>query len=143
MAKVYVEVSDMIDAPAERVYAVLADYKVGHQRILPREHFRDFVVEKGGKGEGTVIRFNLVSGGRATPMRMQVSEPQPGRMLEERDLTPGSDLVTHSSVTPAGGKSRVKIATEWTAPGGHTGALDAAPAEYERRLVAFFDEALR
>jgi hypothetical protein len=31
----------------------------------------------------------------------------------------------------------------WAAPGGHTGAVDAAPDEYERRIVAFFDRALR
>jgi uncharacterized protein len=32
----------------------------------------------------------------------------------------------------------------WEVPGaGHTGALSAAPAEYERRVVDFFDEALR
>ncbi len=124
MSKVSVEVSDIIDAPAGKVYEVLADYKVGHQRILPGEHFSDFVVESGGKGAGTLIRFNMVSGGRKTPMRMRVSEPHPGRMLAERDLTPGSDLVTHSSVTPAGGgKSRVKIATEWTVPGGLTGLM--------------------
>jgi uncharacterized protein len=30
----------------------------------------------------------------------------------------------------------------WEAPGGHTGAIDAAPEEYERRVVAFFDRAL-
>lgn len=30
----------------------------------------------------------------------------------------------------------------WQAPGGHTGALDAAPEEYERRVVGFFDENL-
>jgi uncharacterized protein len=27
----------------------------------------------------------------------------------------------------------------WAAPGGHTGAIDAAPGEYERRVVGFFD----
>jgi hypothetical protein len=27
----------------------------------------------------------------------------------------------------------------WAAPGGHTGAFDAAPEEYERRVVGFFD----
>jgi hypothetical protein len=27
--------------------------------------------------------------------------------------------------------------------GGHTGALAAAPAEYEQRVAAFFDRALR
>jgi uncharacterized protein len=30
----------------------------------------------------------------------------------------------------------------WAAPGGHTGALDAAPQEYERRVVGFFDRHL-
>jgi hypothetical protein len=31
----------------------------------------------------------------------------------------------------------------WAAPGGHTGAIDAAPEEYERRVVGFFDRYLR
>jgi uncharacterized protein len=30
----------------------------------------------------------------------------------------------------------------WAAPGGHTGAIDAAPSEYERRVVGFFDRTL-
>ena len=30
----------------------------------------------------------------------------------------------------------------WAAEGGHTGALSAEPAEYERRVVGFFDETL-
>jgi hypothetical protein len=30
----------------------------------------------------------------------------------------------------------------WAAPGGHTGAIDAAPQEYERRVVEFFDRTL-
>jgi hypothetical protein len=30
----------------------------------------------------------------------------------------------------------------WLAPGGHTGAIDAAPAEYERRVVGFFDRTI-
>jgi uncharacterized protein len=30
----------------------------------------------------------------------------------------------------------------WAAPGGHTGAIDAAPQEYERRVVGFFDRNL-
>ena len=31
----------------------------------------------------------------------------------------------------------------WSAPGTHVGAIDAAPREYERRVTAFFDQALR
>jgi hypothetical protein len=30
----------------------------------------------------------------------------------------------------------------WAAPGGHTGAIDAAPEEYERRVIGFFDRNL-
>ena len=31
----------------------------------------------------------------------------------------------------------------WLAPGaGHTGGIEARPQEYERRVVAFFDDAL-
>ena len=30
----------------------------------------------------------------------------------------------------------------WAAPGGHTGAIDAAPEEYERRVISFFDRTL-
>jgi hypothetical protein len=30
----------------------------------------------------------------------------------------------------------------WPAPGGHTGAIDAAPEEYERRVVGFFDRTI-
>jgi hypothetical protein len=30
----------------------------------------------------------------------------------------------------------------WSAPGGHTGAIEAAPGEYERRVVGFFDRTL-
>jgi uncharacterized protein len=30
----------------------------------------------------------------------------------------------------------------WAAPGGHTGAIDAAPREYERRVVGFLDRTL-
>jgi hypothetical protein len=30
----------------------------------------------------------------------------------------------------------------WAADGGHTGAIDAEPQEYERRVVGFFDDAL-
>jgi fermentation-respiration switch protein FrsA (DUF1100 family) len=33
--------------------------------------------------------------------------------------------------------------TIWTVPGSeHTGGIDARPAEYEQRVIAFFDRAL-
>jgi hypothetical protein len=83
-----------------------------------------------------------------------------GTMVWASDLPP-ADLVDLSAeisepvlfihATPGeGGESLTKDYYEaargpkelWAAPGGHTGAIDAAPAEYERRVVGFFDRTL-
>ena len=50
MSKVYIEVEGVIDAPAQEVYDIIADYENGHPHILPKEHFSDLTVEEGGKG---------------------------------------------------------------------------------------------
>jgi MerR family transcriptional regulator/heat shock protein HspR len=61
-------------------------------------------------------------------------------------LEAGSGRTTRVfSVSPSGDVYAARLgpsATRWTAPGGHTAALGAAPAEYERRVLAFFDGAL-
>ncbi len=60
MTKVHAEASHVIDAPAQQIYDVLADYENGHPNILPKEHFSDLVIESGGKGNGTIIRFKMI-----------------------------------------------------------------------------------
>src|SRR5436190_6741489 len=112
MSKIHSEATALIDARAEDIYAIISDYKNGHPLILPKEHFRDLVVEEGGKGEGTVIRFVTRAGGQDRRFHVRITEPAPGRVLEEHDLD--SDLVTTFTVTPTGeGKqTRVQIATE-------------------------------
>src|SRR5438552_5273369 len=115
MSRIRVASSAVVDARPEVVYKLLADYRVGHPKILPKEHFRDLQVEAGGVGAGTVIRFRLRSGGIELPYRMWVSEPEPGRALMESDTA--STLATTFTVTPLsnGQKARVEIATEWDA----------------------------
>jgi pimeloyl-ACP methyl ester carboxylesterase len=47
------------------------------------------------------------------------------------------------ALTPAYAKAAGPSARLWEVPGaGHTGGIDAQPADYERRVVAFFDRAL-
>jgi hypothetical protein len=111
-----------IDAPASQVYAILADYRVGHPRILPEEFFSGFVVEDGGVGEGTVIRFGMRVLGTARNVRARVAEPQAGRTLTETDLESGA--VTTFTVTPVGTASEVSISTELRVQGGAMGWLD-------------------
>ena len=80
------EVTATIAAPAARLHAIVADYHVGHPSILPRPPFGALVVEEGGVGHGTVIRFELTLFGRQHTTRARITEPEPGRQLDESDL---------------------------------------------------------
>jgi uncharacterized protein YndB with AHSA1/START domain len=125
MSTIHVEAERTIDAPADRVYAFLADYRASHPTILPKDHFLDYHVEDGGIGAGTVIRFRFKAGGRERAYRMRVSEPTPGRVIEEHDT--GSSLATSFTITPSGGegaRSDVRIVTEWQGGGGIGGFFE-------------------
>ena len=104
-----------IDAPASKVYGIIADYHVGHPSILPPT-FRNLVVESGGVGAGTRIRFQMKIGGRLRTLRAAITEPEPGRVLVESDLDGGG--ITTFTVTPLGNDAcQVHILTEWTSGG--------------------------
>jgi len=47
-----------VNAPAQRVYDMIADYRNGHPRIIPPKYFTSLDVEEGGVGDGTVIRWS-------------------------------------------------------------------------------------
>jgi hypothetical protein len=116
MSAIRVSASAVVDAPPGVVYSVLADYRTGHPSILPPRTFRDFEVQRGGTGAGTVISFSMRVLGRTRTFRAEVTEPEPGRTLVES--YPGSGEVTTFTVDPAGaGRSSVTITTEWAARG--------------------------
>ena len=126
MSKIHVDSSAIIEAPADRVYELIADYRTGHPRMLPAEYFHSLEVEDGGYGAGTVIRFVTRTGRIERPYRMIVSEPEPGRVLMESDSS--STLATTFTVTPIadGARAEVTIATEWEASRGITGMMERA-----------------
>lgn len=115
MSEIRVEASAHVPASPVAVYGILADYRVGHPGILPSEHFRDFTVEKGGVGAGTVIRFRMVGLGTSRTTRGRVEEPEPGRVLVERYDDTGA--VTTFTVNPEGAGSRVTFTTVWNPTG--------------------------
>lgn len=120
MAPIHVSAERTIDAPADLVYSYLADMEQ-HQRFLPPA-FSDFIVESGGVGAGTVTRFKVSAGGRTREYRMEVGEPEPGRVLTESDT--GSSLVTTFTVEPDGERCRVQISTTWAGAGGIGGFFE-------------------
>jgi hypothetical protein len=98
--RVSVELERTVDAPMDRVWALLRDYRVARPRLLS-EHFSDYGVQQGGTGAGTVIAYRLRVGRHERDHVVFVQEPVPGRMLRERaresfwlsiwTLTPGGE----------------------------------------------------
>jgi hypothetical protein len=118
-----VEASARVEAPAEVVYNIIADYRNGHPQILPRKYFEWLEVEQGGRGEGTVIRFQMRVLGQTRVLHAAVTEPEPGRVLVETD-TGGDGPVTTFTVEPEGSASHVTFSTELTSAGGPLGVLE-------------------
>lgn len=117
MSTVIASRAAVINAPPERVYAIIADYENGHPSIVPEKYIGSITVEEGGVGDGTVIRFTLTTPGQTREVRARVTEPEPGRVIAETDVITGA--VTRFIVDPldAGQRCRVEIRTEWEAHG--------------------------
>ncbi len=141
MPQIHAAASALIDAPPAAVYAILADYRTGHPQILPRQFFTGLEIESGGQGAGTIFRTGVRVLGRETRLRMEVREPQPGRVLSETDLATG--LTTSFTVTPAAeGQSLVEIATVWEGGGGLGGLLERLTSPLFMRRIYLAELAL-
>ncbi len=112
MPVVRVTASTVVQAPADVVYDLIADYQTGHPGILPPQYFEKLVVEAGGRGAGTRIRFTMKSYGTRRESRARVTEPQPGRVLVETDEDTGT--VTTFTIDPLNeSAARVTFDTEY------------------------------
>jgi uncharacterized protein YndB with AHSA1/START domain len=133
---IHVAAEREIGAPPATVYHYLSDMREHHPRFLPPA-FSGFEVEAGGVGAGTITRFKVHAGGRAREYRMQVAEPEPGRVLTESDLN--SSLVTTFTVEPEGSGSLVRITTGWQGAGGVGGFFERLFAPRVMRRI-YLDE---
>src|SRR5688572_20459145 len=109
--KTHLTAERVLDAPADVVYHLISDYAEHHRAapdgFLPPA-FTDLVVERGGVGAGTVIRFTSTMGGRSQTVTASISEPEPERVLVES--SPG--LITTFTVEPVDAQhSRVRFET--------------------------------
>ena len=115
--------SMLIPVPAERIFRVIADYQDRHQRILPRPPFVSLTVLKGGVGADTEITFDMKVMGQVRTSRATISEPEPGRVLVERN---DSGIVTTFTVEPREQNQHafVTIRTEMPVRDGLLGKLE-------------------
>jgi hypothetical protein len=115
--------SALIPAPAQKVYNLIADYRNGHPRILPKPHFVSLNVEQGGYGAGTVINFQMRVLGRTQSFHSRIKEPKPGRVLVEIDMNTGATTTFTVEPRKGGQEAFVTIATTVNVANGVFGRL--------------------
>ncbi|NMO93098.1 SRPBCC family protein [Actinomycetospora sp. TBRC 11914] len=146
MAQVRATARRTITADPEKVLAALADYREVRPAILT-EHYRDYQVEAGGEGSGTVVHWVLqATSKRQRDQRVEVSTA-PGGGVVETDRN--SSMVTTWRVRPEGqAAATVEVDTTWDGAGGVGGFFerlfapkglqrihDGVLANLERRLA--------
>lgn len=122
MSKVTVIESAIIHATPAAVYALIRDYEVGHPAILPKPYFKEIIVEEGGQGAGTVFHMTMVLFGREYKSLVEVTEPEPGRVLKEADRL--SDQETVFIIEPApNNETKLTFETSLSVPKGIIGVI--------------------
>ena len=121
MGKLTATAERTIDAPADKVRALVADYAETRPKLLT-EHYRDYEVTAGGVGAGTKAGWKLqATSKRVRDVKATVAEPKPGTLVE---TDANSSMVTTWTVSEAGEKSLVRIETSWDGAGGIGGFFE-------------------
>jgi hypothetical protein len=110
----------LINADPATVLAAVADYQNVRPKILT-EHYRDYQVQQGGQGAGTVASWKL----QATKSRVRDVKSNvdvAGHTVIEKDAN--STMVTNWTVAPAGTGSSVTTKTSWQGAGGIKGFFE-------------------
>lgn len=116
--------SAIISAPPDIVYGIIADYRSGHPSILPGKYFTGLELVEGGSGAGTVIDVRMSVMGVKAHYTMLVSEPEPGRVLQEEDGKAGVLTTFTVDAEQEGRQSRVTIETTMPLSGGLKGWIE-------------------
>jgi hypothetical protein len=140
MATYTVSVSDLIPASAAMCYGIVADYREGHPLIVPPKVFGPLVVEAGGVGAGTRVRFTMTILGITRELVADITEPEPGRKLVE--VIEETGAITNFLFDPTRpGETRVTIETIFPLVAGLRGAVERWVTE--RTLPRIYREELQ
>ncbi len=125
-----------VSAPPEQVLAFLSDYRDSRAKILTAE-YRDYRVEEGGEGPGTVFSYTFHTPGRTRSFRLRVEQADDG--LVERDAE--SSFVSTWTVLPTATGSSVMLEGAWEGAGGVGGFFERlfAPMSLRRTYGQILD----
>jgi hypothetical protein len=110
MAQLRAEAQQTIQRAPDELYAIIADYTGRHRRIMPPA-YHDYAVERGGSGEGSVVRWVLHVGNHRRPYEMQVDQAPQTHALTERDRH--SSFTTQWLLSAEGTATHVRLVSTW------------------------------
>jgi hypothetical protein len=117
VANIKVNAFAVVPLPPAQAYGIIADYRTGHQQMLPPKYFSGLVVEAGGVGAGTKVRFEMHAFGNHQTLHAEITEPEPGRVLVETVVESGAVTTFTVESLADGAQSRVTIRTEYAREG--------------------------
>ncbi|WP_410606047.1 SRPBCC family protein [Amycolatopsis sp. lyj-90] len=121
MGKVTAIAERTIEAPADKVRTLVADYTETRPKLLT-EHYRDYEVIEGGVGAGTKASWKLqATSKRVRDVAATVTEPSEGTIVE---TDANSSMVTTWTVREVPEGSLVRIETTWDGAGGIGGFFE-------------------
>ena len=121
MGQVTATAEKTFNTSPDRVLEALGDYTGVRSRMLT-EHFSEYDVREGGKGEGTVVHWKLAATSkRVRDCLFTVTAPGDGTLVE-RDAN--SSMVTTWAVSPTADGARVQVTTTWDGAGGIGGFFE-------------------
>ncbi len=113
MPNIRVDMYRPIAHEIDAVYRCLADFEHGQPRLLP-ESIRDYAIQAGGIGEGTIVSCVMTIRGRQRQFLFRIAEP-----IRNRTLT-AYDHDSHLTVTwylrAEGRVTEVEVEAYWTEP---------------------------
>ncbi len=138
MALLMAAATNPVAAPPDRVRAFLRDYRSARPRILT-DSYRDYRVEEGGEGAGTVFSYNFVAPGRP-PRGFRLRVEESDETLYERDET--STFVSNWTVDETATGSSVTLEASWEGSGGIGGFFERlfAPMSLRRTYAQVLEK---
>lgn len=113
MPNIRVDTYKSIPCDSDAVYRCLTDFDRGVPRILP-ETVRNYAVQAGGQGEGTVVTCAMTIRGRERTFLFRVAEPIRKRTITAYDH--GSHLTLTWFIRSEGPSTEVEMEAYWTEP---------------------------
>ncbi len=138
MALLMAAATNPVAAPPAQVRAFLRDYRTARPRILT-DSYRDYRVEEGGEGEGTVFSYTFVAPGRS-PRGFRLRVEESDDTLYERDQS--STFVSNWTVDETATGSSVTLEASWEGAGGIGGFFERlfAPMSLRRTYAQVLEK---